>query len=134
MVHALLDIHQVWRQAASGRRDVRSLQLWLAWPDVIRSQVVMAADDRYRDLFQPITRQRGLPQELGADLMGRLAALTWQECLWEDPVWSDGTAAFERWLLRQRHRAVSDGHGGTYHMLQRGRVWICELRPKEPHT
>ena len=122
MLHGLLDIHEAW---AAQVPDAPYLRIWLNWPHVMDSQVVVAGETRanwYQDMFTPVDAPKRFPAQVGEPLLGRLSAYDWQECLDEYPL--EPQDAPPEWLSRRPHRTDTLQDGSALHWVTRGRVWV----------
>ncbi|ULH15167.1 hypothetical protein MF271_14585 [Deinococcus sp. KNUC1210] len=130
MLHGLLDIHEAWAAAVP---DAPYLRLWLNWPHVIDSQVVMAQGSRvdwYREMFRPVAelgwaRAKGFPPQFGPALLQRLNAWDWQECLHEYPVDPADIGAGR--LSRYAYSTLTTT-GASLTLVEVGRVWVGTRR------
>jgi|GEM_PF-1918945 len=133
MTRALLDVEDAW--AAQVKQEAMRapyLSVWLQWPNFIRSQVVIARNDRalmYETMFHEAPDPRGLPHDLGPELHARLGQYTWRECLSEVPVLAeDLTPEDHAWLAKRRHRTERLSDRRTIHWVQEGRLWVLQRR------
>ena len=132
MIHGLLDICDSW--ALASRPEVKYLKVWLNWPRLRTSQVVMAGESRrawYEGVFRPVAdlgwvTEQGLPSPLGPDLLKRLQGWDWQECL--DEVAVDRADVPAGWLGRRPHSTLISEDGAGITLVERGRVWVGTRR------
>lgn len=128
MTLALLDVYESWRRKVEALPEVEYLRVWLSWPNFIDSQVVMATGrqaQHYQDVFLPVAEPKGLPSELGPQLLARLSEFEWQECLSEYPVYKDDLTADElHWLFKRRYRPGRLYDGTEVYWIEQGRVWV----------
>ena len=134
MIHGLLDIYGAWAEAVP---DAPYLKVWLNWPYLRASQVVMAGESRlewYEGMFRPVAElgwaeTKGFPPQFGPEVLERLQAWDWQECLDEydiDPeVLNDLPAG---WLERRPHSSLALSDGSSRTLVEQGRVWVGTRR------
>jgi hypothetical protein len=131
MVHGLLDIHEAWAKAIP---DAPYLKVWLNWPSLTESQVVLAGPSRldwYASMFRPVAdlegkTVKGFPPQFGPALLGRLHGWDWQECLDEYDV--DPADLPAGWLASRPHSSVPLSDGSTRTLVEQGRVWVGTRR------
>lgn len=132
MIHGLLDIHDAW--AAASAPDVKYLKVWLKWPLLRTSQVVMAGKSRlawYGGVFRPVAdlgwaETQGFPPQLGPDLLERLQGWDWQECL--DEVEVDRAYLPTSWLSKRPYSSLLSQDGSSRTLVEQGRVWVGTRR------
>lgn len=132
MVEGLLDIYDSWALASGPQ--VKYLKLWLKWPDLSASQVVMAGESRvtwYESVFRPVAdlgwaQERGFPPQFGPALLKRLQSWDWQECLNEVEV--DRADLPVGWLNKRPYRSLVSEGGHSVRLVEVGRVWIGRKR------
>ena len=128
MLHGLLDIHEAWTAQVP---DAPYLRLWLNWPHVMDSQVVLAQESRvdwYGDMFRPVAElgwaeAKGFPPQFGPELLERLKAWDWQECLHEYPMEYEA-----RNSKRFKHLPYSSFAADSPYLVEVGRVWVGKRR------
>jgi hypothetical protein len=128
MGHGLLDIHDAWAETSGP--EVKYLKVWLKWPLLRTSQVVMAGESRlawYEGVFRPVTdlgwaETKGFPPQLGPDLLERLRDWDWQECLDEYEV--DRANLPAGWLSKRPHSSLTYEDGRSFTLVEVGRVWV----------
>lgn len=146
MTHALLDMYESWHEATRDNAEVSYLRVWLSWPEFTASQVVVSTSLRaayYEGMFVDVEQPRGLPADLGAPLLERLAQFEWREVLNEYPVnvedlrgdnghidWDD----VRRWLSKRKYRREVLPDGTTIYWLQYGRTWVGSKREVDDRT
>ncbi|WP_152544780.1 hypothetical protein [Deinococcus phoenicis] len=131
MIHGLLNIYDAWAEAAP---DAPYLRIWLAWPFLMDSQVVMAGESqagRYGGMFRSVSElgwasTRGFPPQFGALLLERLRAYQWQECLNEYEV--DAEDVSPRWLAKRPHSTLIPEGGRPVTWVEQGRIWVGQRR------
>ncbi|GGR24516.1 hypothetical protein [Deinococcus ruber] len=131
MIHGLLDIHEAW---AAATPDAGYSCVWLCWPKLMDSQVVMAQGSRvewYAGMFRPVAElgwaePKGFPPQFGPALLARLNAWEWQECLHEYPVDPADISAGQ--LRKYPSTTLTTEGGASLTLLEVGRVWVGKRR------
>ncbi len=131
MVHGLLDIYDAWAEAVP---DAAYLRVWLNWPYLIGSQVVLSGLLRlewYSGMFRPVeslgwAESKDFPPQFGSDLLERLRGWDWQECL--DEYEADPADLPVGWLDKRLHSSITSEDGRSVTLVEQGRIWVGTRR------